>query len=82
VKLLVFCEEAHRLTAKDEQATRSAKRVVRSLTNHDDAREERCWTETPVERLRARGEGSGLRAFFDEVKTGVVPLLNRHPTPM
>jgi len=68
------CEEAHRLDAKDEQAKRSAKRVVRLLTGDDAAREERCWTEPPMDRLRARGAGSGLGAFLDEVKNDLVPL--------
>jgi hypothetical protein len=69
------CAEAHRLRDKDESAPRSAKRIVRRLTNEDFERESLCWTDTPLATLRERGEESGLRAFLDEI----LPLL---PTPL
>jgi len=68
------CEEAHRLDAKDEHAKRSAKRVVRFLTSGDASREERCWRETPLDVLRARGANSGLTAFLNEAEKLLVEL--------
>lgn len=73
------CEDAHRLDAKSEQAKRSSKRVVEALTGGDQAREERCWTVTPLATLRARGFGNGLRAFLDQVASTVVPLFTSPP---
>jgi hypothetical protein len=69
--------DAHLLTAKDEQAKRSAKRVLRALTMDDRDREDRCWQETPLDTLRARGELTGLRAYLAEVEQNLVPLLPR-----
>jgi hypothetical protein len=66
--------DSHRLTAKDQQAKRSAKRVLDLLTLEDAAREELCWTETPLELLRSRGEQNGLRDFLLEVEERLVPL--------
>jgi hypothetical protein len=73
------CEEAHRLTAVNEQAKGSPKRVIRELTGNALAREERCWNEAPLERLIARGDKSGLRAFLAEVKEHIVPLSTAAP---
>lgn len=47
------------------------------LTAEDADREARCLTEAPLDRLRDRGEHSGLRAFLDEVKTRIIPLCIR-----
>lgn len=65
------CAEAHRLRDKKDQATRSPKRVLAALTAEVLAREERCWTEAPLDRLRERGGGSGLQVFLVELKTAV-----------
>ncbi|WP_438037697.1 hypothetical protein [Sorangium sp. So ce128] len=73
------CDEAHQLDAKDEQAKRNPKRVLRRLTGDDREREARCLTEAPLERLRERGVASGLRAFLEEVKARVVPLCQGSP---
>jgi hypothetical protein len=51
--------------------------VVRELTGNAFDREERCWKETPLPRLSARGEHTGLRAFLAEVREHVVPLFAR-----
>jgi hypothetical protein len=67
------CAEAHRLRDKDDQALRSPKRVLAALTSEVLAREERCWTEAPLDRLRERGGGSGLHVFLGELKTAVAP---------
>lgn len=66
--------EAHRLRDRDDHSSRSPKRVVASLTNEDRERESRCWTDPPLDTLRARGEHSGLRAYLDEVRERLVPL--------
>lgn len=70
--------ESHRLTAhKDDDALRSAKRVVQQLVAADRDRERRCWTETPLAVLRARGSENGLAAFLDEVRDQLAPLIGR-----
>lgn len=73
------CDQAHLLDAKDETAKRSPKRVVRELTNGDVERDARCITDAPLDRLRERGTGSGLRAFLDEINERVVPLCGGPP---
>jgi hypothetical protein len=65
---------SHQLTATDEQAKRSAKRVLRVLTLENPAREERCWMETPLATLRDRGAENGLRDFLLEVEERLMPL--------
>jgi hypothetical protein len=69
--------DAHKLTAKDDLAKRSAKRVLRALTMGDVAREESCWKKTPLDTLHARGELTGLRAYLIELEQQLVPLLRR-----
>lgn len=69
--------QAHQLTAADETAKRSPKRVLRYLSAGDHNREERCWVETPLASLRDRGAETGLREFLDEVKDRVLPRLLR-----
>jgi hypothetical protein len=69
-------ERAHELDAKDEQARRSAKRVLRVLVGDDRDREAR-WKETPLDTLRARGEQTGLRAFLAELQAHLLPLVPR-----
>jgi hypothetical protein len=78
---LGFCprEEAHRLRDHSDHGKRSPKRVLAALTSADSEREERCWTDAPLERLRARGTGSGLRTFLDEVQGTIVPLFEAPP---
>jgi hypothetical protein len=68
-------EQAHQLVAKDERAKRNAKRVLRALVEGDPEREARCWLETPLETLRARGGDSGLRQYLDEIHQLVLPCL-------
>jgi len=66
--------EAHRLRDKDDRAPRSPKRVLSSLTGDDRERESRCWTDVPLDTLRARGDGSGLRAYLEEIRERLLPL--------
>jgi hypothetical protein len=78
-------EQAHRLDAKDEQAKLSAKRILRTLVDDDPDREARCWRETSLETLQARGGPSGLREYLDELRQLVLPrcarATSRPPTP-
>jgi hypothetical protein len=69
---------AHRLTAANEHEERSAKRVLRVLTDGEWEREEQCWTDADLETLRTRGVGSGLTEFLDEIKQRVVPFCGVH----
>ena len=69
--------EAERLRAKRDHESRSAKRVLAVLTNDDQVREERCWTEASLETLRARGSKSGLVEFLHEVRERLLPLFGR-----
>ncbi|OJH36470.1 hypothetical protein [Cystobacter ferrugineus] len=73
------CEEAHRLDAKDEQAKRNPKRVLKKLTDDERDRAVRCWTEAPLVRLRARGGPSGLAVFLDESARTLIPRLSGAP---
>lgn len=66
---------AVRLRAKEDGNRRNIKRVLSELTGGDPAREERCWTETALATLRARGRDTGLAAFLDEIEAVLVPLL-------
>jgi hypothetical protein len=54
---------------------RDIKRVLRELTRDDPAREARCWTETPLATLRARGTDTGLASFLEKLEQRLVPLL-------
>ena len=68
--------KSHELTAcKDDQATRSPKRVLRQLSGDDRGRERDCWTNTPLERLRERGGENRLSAYLDEVRDRLARLI-------
>jgi hypothetical protein len=70
------CERSHELTAcKNDQASRSPKRVLRHLSGDDRARERHCWTNTPLERLRERGGENGLAAYLHEVRNRLARLI-------
>jgi hypothetical protein len=70
------CLQPQELTAgKDDQAKRSAKRVLALLTDGSWQRQEKCWRETPLSALVERGEENGLRDYLDEVKQKLVPLI-------
>jgi hypothetical protein len=66
--------QAHLLTAGDDIAKRSAKRVLAVLTDGNWEREERCWTDATLATLRARGTGSGLTEFLEEIEQRLLPL--------
>ena len=73
------CNEAHRLRDHSDGGKRSPKRVLAALTSGELDRESRCWTDAPLDRMRARGQGSGLKAFLDEVTQTLVPLFEAPP---
>lgn len=76
------CERSFELTAgRDDTAKRSPKRVLKVLTANSKDREVECWQATPIETLRNRGEGNGLRDFLHEIESQVVPLLNGRSNP-
>lgn len=68
------CLEPHSLRGGEK---RSAKKVLAALTADDRERERQCITDTPLEHLCERGEGCGLAAFIDELKTRVAPVIAR-----
>lgn len=63
------------LLAGIDPAKNSAKRALALLTNNDRDREAECWRTTPLNTLRERGTGNGLRDYLDEVKDRLVPLV-------
>ncbi|HEX8436246.1 hypothetical protein [Archangium sp.] len=70
---------AEDLTAAKHGAKRDAKRVLSELTQGDHQREVVCWTEAPLEQLEARGKGTGLADFIQEVRERLVPLWTGRP---
>jgi hypothetical protein len=67
-------ERAHELAAKDKAAARSPKRVLKALIQGREGRELRCLLGAELETLRARGEGSGLKDYLDEVRGHLGPI--------
>lgn len=70
-----------RLTAASERegTRRNAKQVCSRLVGGERAREQRCFEETPLARLRERGQGNGLANFLGYVEKRLIPLLARVP---
>ena len=70
------CERSHDLTAgKNNAALRSPKRVLGLLSGDDLDRERKCWTITPLSKLRERGSENGLALYLDEVRARLAPLI-------
>jgi hypothetical protein len=69
------CEQPEKLTAKDDQAKRSAKRVWATLLQAD---EERGLAGASLETLKKRGKLNGLADYLQELETRYVPLLRRN----
>lgn len=70
------CERSHELTAcKNDHAPRSPKRILRQLSGNSGDRERRCWTDTPLDRLRERGSGNGLTSYLHEIRDRLAPLI-------
>ena len=53
------CAEAARLNDRRDHERRSAKRVLRQLTDGDFERECRCWSETDLKILKSKGAATG-----------------------
>ncbi len=74
------CHKAEELSAKDDTAKRSAKRVVKELTGDNRERKERCWTETALSVLgdddHPRGKETYLKAYLNEVRQHLLPILD------
>jgi hypothetical protein len=68
---------SHELTAKnnEHEDKRSAKRVLQKLTQGSSDREEQCWTDTPLEQLRAKGELNGLADYLRQIEEVLVPMV-------
>lgn len=76
------CTHSHGLTARKDHEAGSPKYVLGILCDGKQEREQRCWREAPLARLREHGAANGLRAFLDEVQDRLAPLLNdRRPIP-
>lgn len=70
------CLHSQNLTAgKKNLAKRSPKRVLAALTDSEWDRQRECWTTTPLDTLRERGQQNGLRDYLDEVRKYLVPLI-------
>jgi hypothetical protein len=68
--------QSHELTAcKNDNATRSPKRVLRELSGDDRDREHRCWRETSLDVLRERGVENGLAAYLNEIRNRLARLI-------
>jgi len=67
-------ERAEELTAKHDHDKRSAKRVLARITAGNVDHEDECCRTADLGALRARGRHTGLAAFLDEVRQGLVPL--------
>jgi hypothetical protein len=71
------CREASRLNDRGDNEARSAKRVLRRLTDGDFERERLCWSSTDLKTLGSNGAATGLSAFMDEVRDRLCPLCAR-----
>ena len=71
------CVHAERLTAKDDGAKRSAKRVLAILCKRERDRELACLDRAPLALLAERGRNTGLADFLDAVRQDLVPLFLR-----
>jgi len=70
-------EKADQLTAGPDDAKRSARRVLKALTDGNLNRERDCWRETDLDVLERRGQGTGLAAYLEEVRTHLTPLFRK-----
>jgi len=55
---------------------RDPKKIITALTNDDEDRRRRYWSETTLSTLRQRGEKTNLTQFLDEVETRLLRLLS------
>jgi hypothetical protein len=72
------CEEAHRLRSNSREypdRIRNPKVVLEKLTRMDGLREQQCWEETSLDRLRERGCQTGLTDYLDEIEQRLIPVI-------
>ena len=76
---LGFCPvvKAEQLSAKNDTAKKSAKRVLNRLTNDDAERRKQCWEETSLDTLRSNGANTRLASFLDQIEAELQPLIGR-----
>ncbi len=72
---------AERLTASEEGARRSAKRVLDALTGGDPDREDACLEDPSLSLLRQRGAKTGLALYLQEIEERLVPLFDPSAKP-
>ena len=68
------CTASHELTASDDSAKRSAKRVLRALCGDDPDEAEAGLDAIALEMLRERGQHNGLAEYLAEIKARLLPL--------
>ncbi len=73
------CTRSEELTAKHDYDKRSAKRVLKVLTNGDPERQQRCLTALPLDELARRGKNNGLADFLTELRQHLLPLFGAVP---
>ena len=69
--------QPEKLTAQAPNSKREAKKALSALTGGDLERERRCWEETPLPTLSARGNKCGLTDYFIAVSDRLVPLFKK-----
>lgn len=65
---------SHCLTAQNDTAKRSAKRVLAAFYSGDTSRAETGLTQLPLDALKSRGAHNGMNAYIAEIETHLVPL--------
>jgi hypothetical protein len=70
-------KKAALLTAKPQNAKKSAKRVLKELTSDNVERRRMCWEGTELKTLRENGKETGLSEFLNDLESGVIPLVAR-----
>jgi hypothetical protein len=71
---------SHELTAKQDHAKLSAKRVIRHLTGDDPVRETEALQTASLATLRDRGRENGLADFLSEVSSRLLRLFDPRPS--
>ena len=72
------CKDAQRLRSNSFEypdQKRNPKQVVKSLTDNNRLREQKCWEETSLELLRQRGENTGLTDYLNEIEERLTPII-------
>lgn len=62
------------MSASNEAAKKSPKRVLAKLTQGEEEREAQRWSAASVEQMSARGAKNGLAEFVHEVEKELSPL--------